>query len=64
MDKKLKAAVLGKTVVKAKAAIPDGYTIRVIEEDGEEFMVTMEKRNNRINVVVKKGIITKIDGVY
>lgn len=34
--------------------------IRVVEEDGECFMYTMDYHPQRINVVVENGVIAKI----
>ena len=38
-------------------------TVRVIKQDGEEFMVTQDFRKNRVNVEVEDGKITKIRNV-
>lgn len=38
--------------------------VRVIEEDGEHYFVTMDFKPERVNVIIEKGIITKIDGLY
>lgn len=34
-----------------------GYTIRVVERDGEKLLQTMDLKFNRINVRVKNNII-------
>jgi len=39
------------------------YTIRIVEEDGRVFMVTMDFKNNRVNVIVENGLIISIQGL-
>lgn len=39
-------------------------SIRAIRIDGEEQAVTKDLRLDRLNVVVEKGVITALDGVY
>lgn len=56
--------LLGKTTAEAKAMVePDGYSLRVIEQDGSGRMVTMDHNIKRINVAITKDIITKIRGL-
>ncbi len=40
-----------------------GLHLRVIKEDGEPFMVTMDFRLDRVNVIVDDGIITSIQKI-
>ena len=45
----------------AKAAITaKGYTYRIVERDGEHFIVTMDYSPTRINLSITKGIITDV----
>ena len=49
-------------------ALENGYgCVRVVEKDGESFMVTMDYRTDRVNVAVKttdgKEIVTKIANI-
>ena len=37
--------------------------VRVVAEDGEEFMTTMDFREDRVNVEVENGKITKVRGI-
>ena len=53
--------LIGKSVKGLKK--PKGYTVRVVKEDGVWYMVTMDFRTDRINVIVENGIITEIDGI-
>jgi hypothetical protein len=47
----------------AKKSLPPKYFIFVSENDGESFYRSQEINYHRINVRVKKGIITHVDGV-
>lgn len=40
------------------------YSIRAVVMDGKPTIITLELRNNRINVGIKDGIITSILGTY
>ena len=54
---------VGKTLEDAeKKAKNDGFTTRVVEEDGQQYMVTMEYRTDRINFRVRNNIVTSIYG--
>ena len=45
---------VGKTLEEAeKKAKNDGFTTRVVEKDGQQYMVTMEYRTDRINFRVR-----------
>jgi hypothetical protein len=37
----------------------NGFGVRVIERDGEQFPATMDYRTDRINVVVTDGIVVR-----
>jgi hypothetical protein len=34
-----------------------GFTVRIVEQDGKAFMLTMDFINNRINFRVRNGLI-------
>ena len=54
---------VGKTIEEAeKKAKNDGFTTRVVEKDGQQYMVTMEYRTDRINFRVRNNIVTSIYG--
>lgn len=54
---------VGKTLEDAeKKAKNDGFTTRVVEKDGQQYMVTMEYRTDRINFRVRNNIVTSIYG--
>jgi len=54
---------VGKTLEEAeKKAKNDGFTTRVVEKDGQQYMVTMEYRTDRINFRVRNNIVTSIYG--
>ena len=56
--------LLGVSVDEAKNKIPPRYTICIIEENGQSFYRSAEFNPYRICVIVKNGIIFKIDGVF
>ena len=41
-----------------------GYSIRIIEEDGEGKVITDDHISKRVNVRTKESIIIKVDGLY
>lgn len=41
----------------------NGYTMRVVSEDGKASMVTMDLREKRVNVFVKNGVIDDIHNI-
>lgn len=54
------ATLLGMNVVEAEAlAKSQGFMSRIVERDGESFMITMDYRTNRVNLIVENDIITK-----
>lgn len=49
----------------ARTAIEaQGYVMRVIARDGENYIITLELNTNRINVAVVNGIITEAEWEY
>lgn len=44
--------------------VPKPYFVCAIMEDGNEYYLTQEMNQNRIRVVVEKGIITEVQGVH
>jgi hypothetical protein len=38
----------------------EGWEVRVVKRDGEEFMVTADYRANRVNLVVEDNIVTSV----
>lgn len=58
-------AIVGDPYLEAeKAAVAKGCDLRVVERDGEPLAVTQDFRPDRVNVVVKDGDVTRIDGLY
>lgn len=56
---KFGATLVGMNVDEAeKMAQNSGFIVRVIERDGESFMITMDYRTNRVDVKVTNDIIT------
>lgn len=50
---------VGLTVDEAEAEAADrGWTVRVVAEDGERFIVTEDHDTNRVNLVVEDGTVT------
>lgn len=39
-------------------------SVRPIKIDGQELEITEDLRSDRLNVIVEKGVITALDGVY
>ena len=37
-----------------------GFSLRIVQQDGEYFMVTMDYRTNRIDLVINNDIITEV----
>ena len=53
--------VIGLTEADATAALTDaGYTVRVVERDGEMFPVTMDYSESRANLVITDGSVTAV----
>jgi hypothetical protein len=53
--------LVGKTVTEAKVALPHPkYSIRVVKENGQNYIVHADMRVYRIDVAVENGIITEI----
>jgi hypothetical protein len=43
----------------ATAALNDaGFEVRVVERDGEQFQMTMDYRDNRVNLAITNGVVT------
>lgn len=36
-----------------------GFVVRVVERDGEAYAITFDYRTDRVNLVVKEGIVTE-----
>jgi len=47
----------------AKVAEQFGWSVRVVERDGEQLAATMDYRDNRVNVIVEAGVITGISSI-
>lgn len=59
-DQLLLNSIVGKSLTEAKELAGfNGFAIRIVREDGERYMVTMEHRMDRINVEIDNGIVTK-----
>jgi len=53
------ASLVGLTETEAtKVATSKGWTVRVVERDGEQFMVTADWRGDRVNLTVRGGKVT------
>lgn len=58
--RKFGATLVGMNIDEAeKLAASRGFTVRIIERDGEYFMITMDYRTDRIDVKVANDIITE-----
>jgi len=54
-----KDKLIGKTKEQA-AEILRNATYRIIKEDGEDFIVTMDMVAHRYNLIIEKGIVTDV----
>lgn len=55
----------GLSIEKAEDILqPTECTLRLVEVDGRSFAVTWDMVGTRINVVVRDGVIVRIDGLY
>lgn len=53
------AALVGLSEAEAEAeAEANGWTVRVVERDGEEYMVTMDYSDSRVNLTIEGGVVT------
>ena len=51
----------GKTLEEAtKFAEAGGFVVRIVEKDGQSFMLTMDVKTNRLNFRVYNGIVTDV----
>ena len=51
----------GKTLEEAtKFAEDGGFVVRIVEKDGQSFMLTMDVKTNRLNFRVYNGIVTDV----
>jgi hypothetical protein len=56
------ATLMGLTEEEAiKVAAGNGWTVRVSMRDGTPFSLTMDYRQDRVNLVVEKNRVTKVD---
>jgi hypothetical protein len=54
---------IGKSLTEAtEYAKSGGFEVRIVEKDGQSFMMTMDYKNNRINFRVKGDIVTDVFG--
>ena len=54
------ATLIGMNITEAEQrAQTAGFTLRIVERDGESFAITMDYRTDRVNVKVTKDIITE-----
>lgn len=52
--------VLGLTEIEAVAKVQAaGFVARVVEKNGEYFMVTQDIRTNRVNLSITEGVVTR-----
>ncbi len=58
--KKVAKKMIGMTESEAEGlAVTHGYRMRVVQRDGEHYILTMELRADRINVRIMKGLVTE-----
>ncbi len=58
-----KLEYVGKTLEEAtKYAKDGGFDVRIVEKNGQTFMLTMDLKPNRINFRVNNGFITDVYG--
>ena len=51
--------VIGQSLTEAEDLCQEnGVKLRLVERDGEHFIVTMDYRTDRVNVHVRDGIVT------
>lgn len=56
--------IIGKTVAEANTACEsNGYTMRIMEKDGQPLMGTCDLRSNRVNVAVLNGNVIRLQGI-
>ena len=55
--------LLGKTFTQANKEVLPGYSLRVVEVDGNHLPITDDLRIDRINVTLKDDIIVKINDI-
>ena len=54
---------VGKTLEEAKKyAEEGGFTVRIVEQDGKSFVLTMDAKSDRLNFRVLNGYITDVYG--
>ena len=54
---------VGKTLEEAKKYAEDGgFTVRIVEQDGKSFVLTMDAKSDRLNFRVLNGYITDVYG--
>ena len=54
------ATLIGMNITEAEQrAHTAGFTLRIVERDGESYAITYDYRNDRVNVKVTKDIITE-----
>lgn len=58
-----KEEYIGKTLEEAKKYAEDGgFIIRIVEENGKSFILTMDFRTDRLNFRIKDGYVTDVYG--
>ncbi len=58
-----KQEYVGKTIEEAtKYAEEGGFSVRIVEKDGQTYMLTMDLKPNRLNFRVNSGFITDVYG--
>jgi hypothetical protein len=54
-------SVVGKTVADAdEFCKANGYTMRVVREDGRRYLCTAQVKVNRLNLTLVNGVITEV----
>ena len=57
------STIVGMTEAEARAVMESaGYTLRVLENNGQLMVGTTEMRTNRYNVAIRDGIVIRVMG--
>jgi hypothetical protein len=60
----LNRLLLGKVLEDAKSEYVNNVEFRIIEEDGIPKEIGIDTKSTRVNVIVRRGIITEVLGMY
>jgi hypothetical protein len=54
----------GRVFEEAQKEYSNNVEFRIIEEDGRANEIGIDTKSTRVNVIVKKGVITEVLGMY